>query len=386
MYTRLIASFDHKTMIHAQIFHTRPLFPLITMMIAAAFLIASTAAQAKSFTPAKLVNEYGTTYPKRDALSDTAEQSTDSGLVDVILMVDKSGKVVHPQVVRSTDPRFEEEAIKAVKRYEYQPAMLDGKPVESVKYEELRFIFKITDSRDSRGGRASFNDTRRNGLPDGFRTFHDRFSAKIEESSATQAELAELLERMIEIKHQSFYSLAYYQLARYKFATRFEDDKMRIDALERLIWIDQRIRKKHQILNEDLGPSVKTSLISAQLEAGRFADALRNYEVFSAEDSKLKSDLAPYIDQLKALRDSDKIVQREFSLGDNGIAITPLLKRSFIVELVEGNIETLTLRCDTAFEQVTYKFDTRIKLPESWGECFLQIDGKPGSAITFLQQ
>ncbi|HWZ94438.1 MAG TPA: TonB family protein [Opitutaceae bacterium] len=58
-----------------------------------------------------------------------AKNTGKSGEVVVAFVVDESGRVLNPRVVRSTDPIFEEATLNAVKQWRFAPGTLHGVPV-----------------------------------------------------------------------------------------------------------------------------------------------------------------------------------------------------------------------------------------------------------------
>jgi protein TonB len=62
-----------------------------------------------------------------------------SGVVLVNLIVDAEGMPSHLQILRPTGLGLDEQALAAVSRYTFQPAMLHGKPVAVELNVEVNF-------------------------------------------------------------------------------------------------------------------------------------------------------------------------------------------------------------------------------------------------------
>jgi protein TonB len=58
-----------------------------------------------------------------------AKASRLTGTVTVEFVVGKTGRVLEADVVRSTDPAFEEETLRAVRNWVFEPGLLNGRPV-----------------------------------------------------------------------------------------------------------------------------------------------------------------------------------------------------------------------------------------------------------------
>ena len=61
------------------------------------------------------------------------------GYVLVVYVVTVDGRAVEPQIVRSTDARLSELALDAMKRWRFQPGLLDGKAVSTTAAQEFQF-------------------------------------------------------------------------------------------------------------------------------------------------------------------------------------------------------------------------------------------------------
>ena len=343
-------------------------------------------AQASDLIEAELVKSAEPNYPTERNSGRGGEVSIDDGLVKLIYMVDKQGKPYQVMVVRSSMPKFSEEAVKSINRNQFKPAMRNAKPVDSRYHSDLKFVFDEADLHDSRGNKGSISGARRFSLPDGYKSYYDQFSEELDQAKPDQDKLQQLLNTMTNIKHQSFYSLAYLSLARYRAAKKFDDQAGQMQALEDLIWFDEMVESKHQVLQKDLKHTVYIALLQLQIESGRYAEALDNYSEFNNSDSKIGKLFKDYIGKIVLLKESDQATQRVLNIGDNGYSHLPLFKRSFVVEVDKGEITTLKLRCDTKFKELAFKVDAQYALPDSWGQCDLQIIGEQGSVVSVLQQ
>jgi protein TonB len=84
-------------------------------------------------TSAKVITRVDPEYPK------LARQAGASGVVELEATISADGKVKNPRVVRGNS-MLQKAAIDAVLQWKYQPAMLNGKPVESPVEIKLNFV------------------------------------------------------------------------------------------------------------------------------------------------------------------------------------------------------------------------------------------------------
>ena len=70
-----------------------------------------------------------------------ARRKNIEGVVVLLIVIDEDGYVQEPEI-DSADPEgegFEEEALKAIARYKYQPAIIDGEPVACLAIQPITF-------------------------------------------------------------------------------------------------------------------------------------------------------------------------------------------------------------------------------------------------------
>ena len=84
-------------------------------------------------TPAKVISRVDAEYPK------LARQAGASGVVELEATISVDGKVKNPRVIHG-NTMLQKAAIDAVLQWHYQPAMLNGKPVESPVEIKLNFV------------------------------------------------------------------------------------------------------------------------------------------------------------------------------------------------------------------------------------------------------
>jgi TonB family protein len=100
--------------------------------------VDSTSAEHEGVTPPSLLLQVPPTYP----LNATIDE--DVGTVIIEFTVSEKGKVADPKIICAHPRRrFEKAAIAALKKWEYQPATQDGKPVAFAGMR-TKFTFDFT--------------------------------------------------------------------------------------------------------------------------------------------------------------------------------------------------------------------------------------------------
>lgn len=358
-------------------------FAILTVSVVLCLPIAGGAIEG--YKPAVPKKEVKPIYPI-DRFSDGSETSIDDGQIEMRFVVQKDGSVSAPMVVRTSMHKFIEPTLLALESTTFEPATVNDKAVASTVSKTFLYQVTASDLTNTRGSKASFANTRDNGVPDGYQSFYDQFTKEMEQRKPSQQKLADLLDRMIELKHQSYYSLSYHSLARYRFAEKFQGSEEKISALKDLIWFDPQIKEKFQILKGDLKDAIWTSLLKEQIQAGQYAEALDTYAEFSAMRTEGDMPFSDAISQISQLKENDQVVQRTISIDESGFTHLPLLKKSFTFIDVEGSISNLTLRCDAQFAELDYQADAQYDLPQKWGDCHLQVFGSVNTSGKILLQ
>jgi TonB family protein len=86
-----------------------------------------------SVTPVRLIRQPKPAYPAE------LQQLGVEGTVVMKAIISKNGTVLNPTVVNTVDPRLAKAALDAVSQWQYEPALLNGEPVETVTTITLDF-------------------------------------------------------------------------------------------------------------------------------------------------------------------------------------------------------------------------------------------------------
>jgi protein TonB len=84
-------------------------------------------------TPLRLLRQTRPVYPPE------LQQLGLEGTVIMRAVISKNGAVLNPQVINSADPRLAKPAMDAVSQWQYQPALLNGEPVETLTTISIDF-------------------------------------------------------------------------------------------------------------------------------------------------------------------------------------------------------------------------------------------------------
>ena len=354
------------------------------LLILFIFSISSVAANEQKFTPAKLVKKASPHYPKSQQRS-AGGNRRDFGLVDLVFMVDERGKPYEISVRKSTSVIFEEEAIRVITRYQYEPANLNSKDVNSKSSARVIFKYSRPITREL-VTREFFENWRTRSVPEGFMSHYNKLNVEMEKAKPIEYKARRRLEKMVELRDQTSLSLVHTELSRFKYYSTFGPPSKSIDALSGALLFDGIVKFKKPLLEEGVKNTVVKNLLKLLLEQGRSAESLELYAYYLNQVPKLKELFSASMGKIVELQGSERLIERKLLLTARGDVHLFLFKRVFTIDQVVGSISTIKLRCDTKFAEMPYKVDAQYALPESWGKCDLQLIGEPGTTASVLQQ
>lgn len=325
-------------------------------------------AQADDFTQATFIegsDKYFSFYPSVELrMARTAR-------VWVSYIIKKDGTVSEPMIEQINNDGFNKAIIKWTKHWRFEPATVNGEPVDS--WARGRRAFNI--GYDQRSGRVSTSL---------FNKLNKKFGDEIAKSQPNQEKLERLLKKLTKVKHGS--SLAYEFIAnrRHQFAKKFLDKDAQIYAIREILLSNDRglVWGNGAIIDEEL--------IDLLLEAGYQGEALDAY--YSAQNKlkpiprsrlwgKYRTRITKIIDNV----DNDEVFARSISIGPNGYLFLPLLKKKFKLNSVQGTLNTIKLRCEKQFAEFKLTEDSEYQTHEKWGACQLQVLGSSGSTAQLIQ-
>lgn len=292
-----------------------------------------------------------------------------AGMVEVKMMVDKNGNVFEAVVTDSSHESFENAALDAVSRYSYKPATLNDMPVES--RSNIRIFFEIEDGEDAVGMR--------------FARSYKKAQNALAQDKPNQIAIRKRLDRMADLYGLGQYGLAHLNLVESVYAQRFSTQDDQLDALKKILLFEGRTGKNGKFVNDDLEKSVRVSIIKLQALLGYYGDALNSYDTLRDKFPDAAKDQDDLIGKVRAIVNGDKPFRSKLLLNNNGSRLTPLIKRTFAIFDESEGVKELKIRCDRKFAKLKYQPESEYAIPESWGECYLEIIGEPDLTADLVQ-
>ncbi len=349
---------------------------LLSMM---AFAAASEL-KSNDFTPARLIKTVDTLSP----YSKLAALNFGSAVVELTYMVDKSGKPVNIEVLRSSHSVFNRNAVYTLKRYRYESATYKGEPVPSRQKISIDFPPRLKRFNVFRGVGDEIFYLYINGNK--FVLLFNELSTELGKSNPNQVKAEKLLRRLKRLKRKSLTVLFGIELMRYEYALKFDYPLKQFEALQNMSMYMNTERVDLESFSADMRSRIDSSLLHNLTSLGFYADALNQHQRMLASDPLTADLFLKSIEGIRSLKNDRSVVTNELTLSSRGTVFLNLFKPSFSLQAENGEIDSYLLRCDTKFKRLDHNQENTYTIPASWGQCQLQLNGSEGARVTVLQQ
>ncbi|WP_448565381.1 energy transducer TonB [Thalassotalea ganghwensis] len=282
-----------------------------------------------------------------------------SGSVKMSFVIDKEGSVKNVLVTEATSKAFSKEALRAVKKWKYEPAFEDGKPIERCD-NTVQLDFAMASE-----GKVS-------------QKFKQKYEMIAELIENKQYSLAEEAAKQLTPKLTSEFN--YYHMLKAELALAANDKEQ---ALEHF----NQVSLSESTIIEEAAISVLSQRFLLEIQQNLFSDA------FDSFNQLTKYELAkPYlenyqklVDKMKDAINSDTLLTIKGVIKENGSWGYQLTRRQFSVVDVKGHIEKLQVRCANMFHEYSFTEQSAWKIPSSWDQCSVYFFGDKKSQFNFVE-
>jgi TonB family protein len=283
------------------------------------------------------------------------------GWVRLGFMVSPDGKPYEVHVLEAVGDRaFVQEALRSIKRATFEPARLDGTPIDAGTTIKLKFSIV--------GGAK--------GAGENFVRRYDDVNKAIDKHDRVAADAA-----MSKIVVTNLYEDAYFGVTQYRYAVEWGDNVQAMAGLRRAIASESTAH----YLAKPVFQSALRSMVLLDAKSMNFADALINWQILrNTGIDDAKTGLQSVIDKIEALKASDQTYAVPGEITDSAWPYL-LFKNRFSLAVSEGHISTIKLLCERKL--VTFQFDPALayQVSERAGKCWILVDGDPGTKFKLVQ-
>lgn len=310
----------------------------------------------------KIVEAVDPVYPSKRAANGV------EGWVVVNFMVDTNGKPYEPVIIDSTGQKdFENVSVEALMRSKYQPATLDGDPVDGSVFLRHSFFLADTD-----GAGTVFKSR--------YRNFTEKLGAgELDEAKA-------LLEKMDNSK-KNRYEAAFVDLSKALWGAKTGAKIYQMNHLRKALAYSSKERGAINFLPEDIAPAVRANLLSLQIENRYFSEAVSTYRwMVRNNHDKYVEMFSSNIEELERQKNSVDAYSVEGQIDGLLPWYISLFKDTFYIDEVNGQVDEISLYCAGGYRVLQYQELSEYVVPPEWGDCGLMVvGGIPDTTFSLVQ-
>ncbi|MBB6093859.1 TonB family protein [Povalibacter uvarum] len=283
------------------------------------------------------------------------------GWVNLNFMIDPQGKPYEIMVTDSTGNKaLEQAAVEAARDWEFEPATLDGVPIDAGQNMKVNFVL-----------------TGESGANSAFVSAYKKFVAATKANDRAKADAA--LARM---RVQNLYEDAFFNLAQFEYARQWGTKPQQLAAIKRAIAEERNA----DYLPKSAFLAGLEILLGLQIDTNDFAGAMNTYD--KLRNLAEPQTLAKYenlIGQITNLRSESSPYAVTGDFGDSTSWYFLLFRKRFQINLASGRIAEIKLRCDKRY--VFFKYDPEVMytIADKYGSCSMELVGEPGTQFKLIQ-
>lgn len=305
----------------------------------------------ETIIPAKAIERVPPKFPIK------AARSGNEGWVQLSFVVDENGAVVDPVIEDSSGIYdFEKASLRAIKQWQYSPAVRDGKAIEQCR-NSVQLDFKL--DKATKGGR---------------KRFVREFKKAEEALQANNIVLAEqLITKMGEGKIWNSYEDAWFWMLKAKLAKAQGNTSERLKGIKRVVFSGNS--SKH--IGETAYLYLLRQKFILEIQASLFSEALNTFSQIEQRpgSEEVISVLDKYAIQARQVLKNEDFIVVQGQIDNGGDWWHSLSRNRFVFSDITGTLDTVELRCANKREKYTVAEETEWKIPESWGRCRIIVVG-----------
>jgi TonB family protein len=295
----------------------------------------------------------------------SAARNKQEGWVRVSYVIKEDGSVELPIIEDSSGiESFEKAAIKALKSWTFDPATRAGKTIEQCQNSvQLNFQMK----KVTKGASRRFVK--------GYR----QIIKLINENKLIETKKA--LEQLSNKPRKNFYEDKFFFSLKAKYYQALGDKRQELSNLRKLIPQGKNYLPKESY-NYSLVRAFQLALLNNELSSSLY---FYNQLKETAPEHQSVTKLLPYIDEINNLINSSENIYVAAQINKRDHWSHYLARNSFTFTNIDGELNTVDLRCDNYFSTYPVKLEKQWNIPRSWGECKVFVHGKQGAKFDLVE-
>jgi len=293
---------------------------------------------------------------------EAAREQGEEGWVNLGFMVSAAGTPYEIYVKDSSgNAVLERTALKAMESWTFQPALLNGQPIDTSSSMKMNF--------ELNGGL--------HGARPEFVSAYQRLSKAIGDHDRAAADAQ--LKRM---HITTIYEDAYYGFTQYRYAAQWGTTHEQIAGLRRAIADEV----EPDLLPAPLFKAALNALLALEINSQDYANAMSTWQrLTKLETDPVKvAEWAQVIAKLQALRSDERAYKVSGEILESSWTYR-LFKKRFEVAVSSGHLSEVKLWCDKKF--VTFPFNPLLqyRVEDRFGNCYMMLIGEPGTKFELMQ-
>ncbi|WP_052010063.1 MULTISPECIES: energy transducer TonB [unclassified Alteromonas] len=317
-----------------------------------------------AFQPAKPKRRVDPQYPI------SAARQGKEGWVKMSFIIDEEGNVNDPVVNDFGGHKdFKFKALRAIKRWKFEPAMKDGKPTQQCEHA-VQFDFIL-------GGKS--------GASREFIKAYQEVDTLFKAGNVADADAL-----LMDLRNESalnHYENAWAANMDANIASDLKDWRRELSSLKRVKASNGSTFGKNSVFSEDhIAYTLQRSVILAA-ELGYYADAVDAFEElqsFEEQQEKIQA-VQPIIETIEEQIASNKHIRIDMEIDDRELLFHTLVRNQFAFDSIKGDLGSVEVRCQSHREKFTVAEDHIWTIPESWGECRVMVKGAEGTSFELIE-
>jgi TonB family protein len=297
------------------------------------------------------------------------------GWVQVSFVVNPVGSVGETLIEDSSGRKtFERETIKAIRKWRYEPATMNGEAIEQCHTEVLITFALEPPSGGARGARGSFKKQYKD-------TVQLLDEGKLDEA---RSNIDEMDEKFV----TNLYERSRFWVLNSMLQEKEGDDLGQLRSLQR------SVSGGGEYVEPSVYLAVLSKIFNLEMKFQRYADALETIETL--KKLNLDDGMIQRLDQIEleieAIRTNERVLAIDAEIGEAhdeyegaGMWWHTLLRRTAGIEAVSGSLERVELRCDWRRVKAKPEKGRAWRIPPDWGDCSIYVFGEPGSTFQLLE-
>lgn len=285
-----------------------------------------------------------------------------SGWAKLSFVINEEGRVKDVVINEVVGHRgFGKAAKKALRKWQYSPAMEDGKPIQQC-VNTMQMSFQI-----SRGG-----------VSKKFRAEYGEALAAIDDKNYDL--LKKKLEEMSKYAHGMSDEINHYHTLSAHYAEHIKNESLELYHLNRISLLDGSAdsKRKLSILNKRFYLSVNLN---------KFQEAFKIYDQLQKLDAA-KPHMAAYnkmIEEVDAFISSENNIIIPADIEDKDFWFYSLVRNEFSLVDINGSLNKLDVRCANKRHVYTVEENNTWSIPKSWKNCSVLIYGDDNTRFKLVE-